>query len=62
MTTLQDIKNYLVIYSDGENEYSTKIKAVSKEDAYLKFDPWEEFEIVQVTKIVTLQEDLNFIK
>ena len=62
MTTTQDIKNYLVIYSDGENEYSTKIQALSKDEAILRFDPWEEFEIVQVTKIVTLQEDLEFIK
>jgi len=62
MTTLQDIKTYLIIYSDGEKEYSTKIQALSKDEAILRFDPWEEFEIAQVTKVVTMQEDLEFVK
>lgn len=62
MTTLQDIKTYLIIYSDGEKEYSTEIKALSKDEAILRFDPWEEFEVAQVTKVVTMQEDLEFVK
>ena len=53
---------YLIIYSDGEKEYSAIQKAYSKNNAVTRFDPWENFEIVQVTKIPSMKEDLEFLK
>jgi hypothetical protein len=61
MTTLKEL-TYLIIYSDGENEYSATQKGYTKSNAVRRFDPWEEFEIVQVTKIPSMQEDLEFVK
>ena len=61
MTELKEL-NYLIIYSDGENEYSATQKGYTKSNAVRRFDPWEEFEIVQVTKIPSMKEDLEFVK
>lgn len=54
--------NYLIIYSDGESEYSATQKGYSKSNAVARFDPWESVEIVQVTKIPSVKEDLDFLK
>lgn len=55
-------QNYLIIYSDGDDEYSATQKGYSKSNAVARFDPWESVEIVQVTKIPSMQEDLEFVK
>ena len=53
---------YLIIYSDGEKEYSATQKGYTKSHAVRCFDPWESVEIVQVTKIPSMKEDLEFLK
>ena len=53
---------FLIIYSDGENEYSATQKGYTKSNAVRRFDPWESVEIVQVTKIPSIKEDLEFLK
>lgn len=60
-TELKEL-TYLIIYSDGENEYSATQKGYSKSNAVRRFDPWESVEIVQVTKIPSIKEDLEFLK
>jgi hypothetical protein len=55
-------QNYLIIYSDGDDEYSATQKGYSKSNAVARFDPWESVEIVQVTKIPSMQDDLEFVK
>jgi hypothetical protein len=60
-TKLKEL-NYLIIYSDGESEYSATQKAYSKSNAVTRFDPYESYEIVQVTKIPSIKEDLEFLK
>jgi len=53
---------YLIIYSDGEKEYSATQKGYTESNAVRRFDPWESVEIVQVTKIPSIKEDLEFLK
>ena len=53
---------FLIIYSDGEKEYSATQKGYTKSNAVRRFDPWESVEIVQVTKIPSVKEDLEFLK
>ena len=60
-TELKEL-NFLIIYSDGENEYSATQKGYTKSNAVRRFDPWESVEIVQVTKIPSMKEDLEFLK
>jgi len=60
-TELKEL-TYLIIYSDGEKEYSATQKGYTKSNAVRRFDPWESVEIVQVTKIPSVKEDLKFLK
>ena len=60
-TELKEL-TYLIIYSDGEKEYSATQKGYTKSNAVTRFDPCESYEIVQVTKIPSVKEDLKFLK